>query len=102
MENGIKHESIGRCINADGKIIELEKKYYRQGFIFKDWNAFYNAPGMPCYVPELSDRVYTREDFLQISDGQVEQANELFEEVDWQYPESLFDEWEADDKEENR
>ena len=45
------YERIGKCVvNEDGEIVELEKEYYRQGWIFKDEYAFYHEPKKPCYV----------------------------------------------------
>ena len=48
----------------------------------------------PCYVPELDDTVYTKKDFLQLCNNQEEIAEELFEQLDWQSPSTLFNEWE--------
>lgn len=42
----------------------IDREYYRQGFIFKDEEAFLNFPDKVCYVPELSDEGYTRQSFL--------------------------------------
>ena len=41
----------------------LEREYFQQGWIFKDWRAFRNNMDAPCYVPELDDTVYTKKDF---------------------------------------
>jgi hypothetical protein len=43
-------------------------------------------------VPELSDTVYTRDDFLVMCDEQIELATQIFQGVDWQHPESYVDE----------
>nr|WP_024835438.1 hypothetical protein [Clostridium sp. 12(A)] len=84
---------IGKCIvNSDGDIIELEREFYGQGMIFKDEHAFRYEEKIPCYVPELSDTVYTREDFLRMCNNQEDIANVLFESVDWQHPETYLDE----------
>jgi rubrerythrin len=85
--------AIGK-INTDatGKILRIEKEYYRQGMIFKDEDAYRNRKNEPCYVPELSDSIYTGEDFLNMCNGQQEFADELFAEVDWQHPETLMEE----------
>lgn len=48
----------------------------------------------PCYVPELDDAVYTRNDFMALCNGQEEIAEELFYEVDWQSPTTLISDWE--------
>lgn len=68
------------------------REYYGQGLIFKDEEAFLHDPERVCYVPELSDSVYTRNDFLALCNGQVERAKECFEAVDWQHPETWVDE----------
>ena len=88
------HGPVGICkIDQDGNIAELQREFFGQGWIFKDWEAFQNHPDAPCYVPELSDTVYTAEDFLCICNGQRELADQLFNGVDWQHPDSLMEEW---------
>lgn len=67
----------------------IDREYYRQGWIFKDEEAFLHHPERVCYVPELSDAAYTRQDFLAMCNGQEELAEFLFEMVDWQSPETL-------------
>lgn len=85
---------VGVCvINKDGEIEKLQREYYRQGNIFKSWDAYYNRPEDPCYVPELSCSVYSAKDFLDMCDGQKDFADELFEGVDWQHPETLMEDW---------
>ena len=87
-------ERIGICkIDQDGNIAELQREFFEQGWIYKDWEAFRNHPDESCYVPELSDKVYTAKDFLRICKGQEEFAEQLFGVVDWQHPDSLMDEW---------
>ena len=88
-------ERIGICrTDGDGNIIELQREFFRQGWVFKDWDTFHNRPDMPCYVPELHDAVYTRNEFMNLCNGQEEIAERLFYEVDWQSPSTLLDEWE--------
>ena len=70
----------------------IDRGYYRQGWIFKDEEAFRLHPERVCYVPELSDTVYTRQDFLSMCNGQEEFAAECFDAVDWQAPETWIDE----------
>ena len=65
----------------------IDRGYYRQGWIFKDEEAFRLHPEQVCY--ELSDEGYTRQDFLAMCNGQEELAEFLFEMVDWQSPETL-------------
>ena len=74
----------------------IEREYYGQGMIYKNWEAYYDTahPDQVCYIPELSDSLYTRQDFLDICNGQPEIADRIFEEVDWQSPETcLEDQW---------
>lgn len=71
---------------------KIEREFYGQGYIYKNEEAFNNKKGT-CYIPELSDTRYSYKDFLNIT-GNEEQARILFEEVDWQHPETLFEEWE--------
>lgn len=88
-------EQAGICkIDKDGNIVELQREYFRQGWIFRDWDAFRNHPNAPCYVPELFDTVYTRNDLIDLCNGQEEIAEELFYQLDWQSPSTLLDEWE--------
>ena len=88
-------DCIGICkVDRDGSITELQREFFRQGWIFKDWAAFHSKLDMPCYVPELHDVVYTRNDFMALCNGQEEIAERLFYEVDWQSPYTLMDEWE--------
>lgn len=70
----------------------IDREYYRQGWIFKDEEAYLHYPDRVCYVPELSDSAYTRQDFLDMCYGQEEMADMLFEMVDWQSPSTLQDE----------
>ena len=63
--------SIGVCkIDHNKRIVDLQRGPLWQGWVFKDTKAFEQAPGTPCYVPELSDTVYTKEDFLGLCDNQ--------------------------------
>ena len=88
-------ERIGVCkVDAEGNLLELEKEFFSQGWVFKDWGAFSNRMDEPCYVPELDDTVYTRRDFLELCNNQEEIAEELFCQLDWQSPSTLFNEWE--------
>lgn len=84
---------IGICrIDENKKIIELQRGPLRQGWGFKDSFAFFHKPKFPCYVPELSDTVYTKEDILALCDGQESLARKIFCQLDWQLPEVLLDE----------
>jgi len=73
---------------------KIHKEYYGQGYIYKDIDAFENKSNETCYVPELTDTQYNYNDFLRIAKGNHNVATALFEECDWQHPETLMDEWE--------
>ena len=77
---------------TDGAEAVIERDYFRQGWIVKDEEAFLHYPDKVCYVPELSDSAYTRNDFLDMCNGQEEFARECFYAVDWQSPETWIDE----------
>ena len=88
---------IGVCkADEHGRITKLQREFWGQGWIFKDWKAFHEHQNAPCYVPELSDTVYTREDFISLCDNQEKIAERMFDEVDWQSPSTLMYEWEKD------
>ncbi len=83
----------GIVVDSNGNVTDIYREYYRQGKIFKDEDAYHNHKDKPCYIPELSIHVYTGNDFLELCKGQQEFADELFEGVDWQHPESLMEDW---------
>lgn len=75
-----------------GREAVIDREYYIQGWIFKDEEAFLLHPDQVCYVPELFDNAYTRQDFLDMCNGQEEIARECFYAVDWQSPETWLNE----------
>lgn len=88
-----KYKVIGKCeIDENGEIVNLEREYFRQGFIYKNSNAYHNDKSAICYVPELSYSAYTGQDFLDMCNGQPEIADQVFAAVDWQHPETYLDE----------
>ena len=76
----------------------IKREYYRQGWIFKDEEAFLFHADQVCYVPELSDEGYTRQDFMALCNGQEDFAAECFRAVDWQCPETWVDEQYREDE----
>ena len=70
----------------------MKRKKTDNGYCFKDRQAFNNKKGI-CYIPELSDQKYTYLDFLRIANNNKTLAQNLFDIVDWQHPETLLDEW---------
>lgn len=79
-------------MNEKGAVIERD--FYRQGNIFKDEEAYLDKehPDKVCYIPELSDSLYTRQDFLDMCNGQEDIADRIFEAADWQHPETYLEE----------
>ena len=71
---------------------EINREFFRQGYIVKDENAFLVYPNKVCYIPELSDTKYTRIDFIEMCKGNVDFAEAIFYEVGWQHPETLIEE----------
>lgn len=98
-----EYMKIGEYIPADeenGTPEVISRDYYRQGWIFKDEEAYLDEehPDRICYIPELSDSLYSRQDFLNMCRGQREFADELFEGCDWQHPETLTEDWFRNDE----
>ena len=64
----------------------IQREYYRQGWIFKDEAAFLFHADQVCYVPELSDGGYTRQDFMALCNGCPETwVDEQYREDEWGY-----------------
>ena len=59
-----EYEVIGECeVDENGEIVKLEREYFRQGYIYKNPNAYHN-----------------------------DKSDQVFDAVDWQHPESYLDE----------
>jgi hypothetical protein len=69
---------------------EYIKDFSGQGWYYKDVDAFNNKTGEVCYIPELSDDHYSYADFIKISKENKIVLEYLFDTVDWQSPETLF------------
>ena len=95
------------------------------GVVYKDDQAFESGDGV-CYIPEfgfenanenpfefyakaliateiegntyVAIQGYTRQDFVELCDGNEGLARELYDHVDWQHPETLLDEWLEDEE----
>lgn len=61
------------------------------GMIFKDWETFHENPGAPCYMPVLSDRTYTGDDFFDLAGGNQEIAVLIFQTCNGIFPETILD-----------
>ena len=64
------------------------------GFIYKNEDNFISGEGV-CYIPELHDDLYTRDDLARLCDEYGFKGHEsaLFDSLDWQSPETLLSEW---------
>ena len=80
---------VGGYSPSTGAIV---REFHGQGYIFKDEEAFRNHHDKPCYIPELSDTVYTKQDFIDLCGGREDFAEICFDIVDWQSPETLVEE----------
>lgn len=97
MPDRRKYLKIGSYTPPDenGNGEKMDRKYYRQGYIFKDEEAFYDTkhPDKVCYIPETSDTKYTRNTILRECNYQTKLAEEVFEALDWQHISSLLENW---------
>lgn len=86
-----------RTVNPKTCSWVYKKDWYRQGWIFKDEEAFLFKPDECCYIAESDypndEKHYTRTDIVQICRGDVEVATMIFYMLDWQHPETLYDEY---------
>ena len=60
--------------------------------VYKNPEAFYHAPSELCYVPEDLAGAYTANGFFELSLEQPEIAEEMFQSVEWEHPETWLDE----------
>ncbi|MCD7907505.1 MAG: hypothetical protein LUH04_07470 [Clostridium sp.] len=89
----MKEKAVGTCIQRSGEPEgAVDWAWSGQGWIYKNPEAFYHAPSEVCYVPEAADCFYTANDFLELSQGQPEIAEEMFLSVGWERPETWLDE----------
>ncbi|MCD8381150.1 MAG: hypothetical protein LUC95_12740 [Lachnospiraceae bacterium] len=97
MEEKREYLKIGSYTppDKDGIGEKVERDWFRQGWIFKDEDAFHNRPDDVCYIPELSNETYSRKDIVSECKGNEELADEVFENLDWQHVSSLLEDWKA-------
>ena len=79
---GFFDNKIGKYVKGDGM----------QGKIYMNFIAFENQTDDVCYISELNDTQYKYHDFLRIAKGNKNLAKIIFEMVDWQTPEAVFEE----------
>lgn len=78
-------------VNKNGNVVEINREKTDQGFVYKNEEAFLNGKGV-CYVAELSDELYTYKDIFEICDNNESMARLVFDDIDWQHPESRYEE----------
>lgn len=89
----IKGSQSNMCIfQAAIALGQLQRKCFSKRGIYKSRKAFYRSLSQICYIPKLAGRRYTGEDFLELSLGQKEIAEEMFLSIDGQDPEAWLDE----------
>jgi len=88
-------KTVGYCNKITGEYI---KEFSGQGCFYLDHDAFFNKTNEVCYIPELFDTQYTYIDFINIAKNNEELARYLFTTVDWQSPETLFNDLLIDDE----
>ena len=98
IKNFLDHNSsIGEIeVDMDGTLIDVTRGGTEQGFVYKNKWAFYSRSDDISYIPELGDEPYRYQDFLELCEFD-EFAQDVFETVDWQYPETYRDEMDYDD-----
>ena len=88
-----KYYKIGEYTPAKGDTEAIIKRGgTEQGMVYKDERAFYKYKKKVCYIAELDDDTYTRQDFLNLCNGNESMAEYIFYAVDWQSPETLIEE----------
>jgi len=79
---------VGEYIpDEHGAFDVIKREFYGKGYIFKDEETFYNHYAEPCYVPELFDMEYTREDIVCLCHGNEFLAEICFDMLNGQIPE---------------
>lgn len=103
---------------------EYGQENANEGVIYKDYEAFRTGEGIcyipeygfenkddnfgklfefhakQCEAAGIEDNSYqaetgyTRQDFIEMCDGDISLAEDIFQECDWQHPETLLDEYE--------
>jgi hypothetical protein len=80
---------------------KIKKAYYNYGEaadIFIDEIAFRYFRHLICYIPDNGEEDNpedgcTYNDFLEITEGNTDLARHLFDEVTWEYPSTLYEQW---------
>ena len=83
-----KDEIIGSYEEEDlenGIPEKIQRGWSGEGWVYKSYPAFERGEEV-CYIPENSNYGYVREDFLNLSLGQEDIAEEMFASCRWQDP----------------
>lgn len=92
-----RNSSIGEIeLDIDGTLLDVSRGGTEQGFVYKNEWAFYSHSDDVCYIPELGDDLYRYQDFLELCEFE-EFAEDVFNTVDWQFPETYWDELDYDE-----
>ena len=92
MNNKIIKGDYGSIkVDDKGNVVSFERGATLQGFVYKNLDEFKPSGGV-CYIPELSDTMYTYDDFMDICDKDYGAAITVFDVVDWQHVETAYDE----------
>lgn len=94
--------------NRHNELRDMPYEWIGQGYGYKntefDWVN--GNDDEIIYIPEHAyeddiverDCAYSKRDLINLCFGNESKALELFDEVDWQFPETLLDEWEREDE----
>jgi hypothetical protein len=116
MKYTIEQKEVGKILRIEGDMEEyVALEYHNQGWFYKDSEAFEKGFGV-CYIPEYAveefggkmveiegenfyrlidiEDTYSYTDFLNLTHNNHIKAKALFELLDWQYPQSLYQELE--------
>ena len=100
---------VMRRITKDGSV-KLEDLFpimdIGQGYGFKNYGAWEEiGPDEVIYIPEYSykeeidiEGIYSKQDFIDLCNGDTDRAYTLFDMVDWQSPETLLMEIEMEEE----
>jgi len=89
-----------RDFNVYNRFKTMPYQWIGQGYGYKtEWNP--KHPDDIIYIPEYGyegnkverENAYSYTDFVKLCDGNIHLAENLFNSLDWQFPESLLDEW---------
>jgi hypothetical protein len=87
----------------NGSVPQFKKEYYNYGEeaeIFINEIAFTYFRNLTCYIPDLGEEDNPEDgcsysNFLEIAERNTAIVRHLFDEVNWEYPLSLYEQWDA-------